>query len=98
MAFKNNRMSYFVSTRGSSGLMVYTDAAETLAAIKAANYFNNSDVRSFILKQRDDAGTANNNPVPCLVVGSDGSEVVPLILNSSNGNVSVHTGANFLIT
>ena len=92
MAFKPEKMAYHEPLRGTGGLMVYIDADESLGDIKAANYFNHNDVRSFIQKQRD--GTAVGNGVPVLMIGSGttGMELDVARYNDANGNVTLAGG------
>ena len=96
MAFKPKNAGYHVDTRGVAGFMSYNDQGDNLSTIKGANYFNHNDVRGFILKQREDNGTAANNPIRCQIIASDGMEVVALVL-ADNGNVSIRAGAGWLI-
>lgn len=101
MAFKSQAFDVLMSSRGRGGLMLYADAADTLTTIKGANYFNEPEVRAAIAGQRDNVGgTAANNPVACLVIASNGMEIIPLVM-ADNGNVALRgapNAADFLIT
>ena len=91
MAFKPAKMAYHSPERGTGGLMVYIDSAESLGDIKASGYFNHNDVRSFIQKQRD--GTAAANGVPVLMIGSGTTGMeLDVARVDGNGNVTLAGG------
>ena len=67
---------------------------DSIGTIAAASYFqsdddgNVNDVRAFILKQRDQAGTLANNGVPVIIVCLDGMEVKNLRMTTTNQVIS----------
>ena len=92
MAFKPGNMDYVTGMRGIAGLMIYTDQGHTIGDIRGANFFNHNEVRSFIQKQREAAGTEANNGVPVLAYGSNGGDMFWVTV-AANGNVAAKTAA-----
>ena len=97
MAFNKDRLDVLYGSRGVGSLMVYNAPAgsDNLAAIKAANFFNDNDVRAVIRANRQ--GTAAGTGVPAHIIGTDGQEIVLLRL-ADDGNVTVNTTAAQIIT
>ena len=96
LVYDHERVSYFTSSRGGAGLMMYTEN-DTTSNISgrvsaAGGAFQDAQVKGFIEAQRSDdytgvATRAAGAGVPVIVVGSNAIEIWTLYLDANNAVV-----------